>query len=352
MEGINTMKSGLSAEQRNLAIQRLTALWAFTESGLGGILHAFQSPFTGLVVGGLAIILICLIAQFSDQQYNRILQSLLVVLIVKATVSPYTPFTAYIAVSFQAVLAWLLFRFLRINPFTVLLLAVITMIESAIQHLLVLTLFFGSSLWVALNSLVNLVAREFGWHGSHNSAWIISIYLAIYVLGGIFTGIKAWQMISNYRSGPKEINAMPLPLYDIFIISPEKQQHIRKQLLVYSLILFSLSVVLFVFSANSKQGWMAVLKTFSYTTVAIMLWYLFISPLFTRLIKQYLKKKEYRYSAEVAGVLSFLPVLRQLSSSAWKESTVYRGRKRWNYFLSLLIHWSLTCSEQVQKEML
>jgi hypothetical protein len=36
----------LSKEQKLAAISRLTALWAFAESGLGGVLHALQIPFT------------------------------------------------------------------------------------------------------------------------------------------------------------------------------------------------------------------------------------------------------------------------------------------------------------------
>ena len=54
----------LTKEQKVLAIQRLTALWAFAESGLGGMLHALQLPFTGLIVGGLSVIIITLIAKF------------------------------------------------------------------------------------------------------------------------------------------------------------------------------------------------------------------------------------------------------------------------------------------------
>src|SRR6202008_2387238 len=87
----------LPDEQRSAAIQRLTALWAFTESGLGGLLHALQIPFTGLVVGGMAVIIISFIAEISGNNYKQILKSALIVLIVKAMVSPYTPFPAYIA---------------------------------------------------------------------------------------------------------------------------------------------------------------------------------------------------------------------------------------------------------------
>ena len=97
--------SSLNTEQRILAIHRLTALWAFAESGLGGVLHTAKVPFTGLVVGGFAIILITLIAHLSSKQYKIIVQSLVVVLMVKAAVSPHTPFPAYVAVSFQALLA-------------------------------------------------------------------------------------------------------------------------------------------------------------------------------------------------------------------------------------------------------
>lgn len=57
----------LSDEQKRLAIQRLTALWAFSESGLGGVVHALKIPFTGIMLGGFAVIIITLIAYFSEK---------------------------------------------------------------------------------------------------------------------------------------------------------------------------------------------------------------------------------------------------------------------------------------------
>src|SRR4051812_17198512 len=99
---MNIDQTNLSAEERVVAIQRLTALWAFTESGLGGIMHALRIPFTGLIVGGMSVIMISFIAQLCEHRYREILKSALIVLIIKAMVSPYTPFPAYVAVSFQA----------------------------------------------------------------------------------------------------------------------------------------------------------------------------------------------------------------------------------------------------------
>ena len=83
-----------------LAVERLTVLWALTESGLGGMMHAFRLPFTGLLVGGVAIILIIMLAHYSNNNVQQILKALIIVLIVKISVSPHSPLGAYLAVSF------------------------------------------------------------------------------------------------------------------------------------------------------------------------------------------------------------------------------------------------------------
>ena len=44
----------LSVQEKNIALQRLTAVWAFVECGIGGLMHSLKFPFTGLVVGGFA----------------------------------------------------------------------------------------------------------------------------------------------------------------------------------------------------------------------------------------------------------------------------------------------------------
>src|SRR5690606_19472551 len=84
-------------------IEKLTALWALNECGLGGFMHVLNSPFTGVIVGGISILLISLIAFYAENKWQSILKALLIVLIIKMGVSPYSPFAAYIAVSFQAV---------------------------------------------------------------------------------------------------------------------------------------------------------------------------------------------------------------------------------------------------------
>ena len=76
---------------KTIRIERLTALWALNESGLGGFLHVFNTPFTGLIVGGISILMISLIAYYAEDKWKAVLRALLIVLIVKMAVSPHSP---------------------------------------------------------------------------------------------------------------------------------------------------------------------------------------------------------------------------------------------------------------------
>lgn len=334
--------SNLSPEQRIIAVQRLTALWAFCESGLGGLLHALQIPFTGLVVGGLAVIIITFIAKISEHNYSQILQSLLIVLVVKAMVSPYTPFPAYIAVSFQAFVGFILFYLLRVNLLSILLLSTIAMMESAIQKLLILTLFFGQSFWKATDEMVDFIAKQIGVHSINGSQWLIAIYLLIYLLGGIFIAMMAYKIIKGFSADSK---AEILITTEIPILALSKRKNIRNKLWLTIIIMLILSASLFLFAADAKQGWVAVVKTVSWTMSVIMIWYMLIGPLFTRFILWVLQKKESRYSESVTRTLSFLPVLRSLTVMAWQKSGEYKGWTRMQFFCSTLLHWSLVYSE-------
>jgi hypothetical protein len=339
----------LSKEQRLNAVQRLTALWAFTESGLGGIMHALQIPFTGLLVGGMAVIMISLIAEISEHHYKQVLKSAMVVLIVKAMVSPYTPFPAYIAVAFQALLGFGLFSLLKVNFLSIVLLSTIAMIESAIQKLLILTLFFGQSLWKAMDEMIAFVAKQFGSVVANGSYWIVGIYLLIYFTAGFFIAWLAYRTIKSFDAkhpalaleGSDEMNS---PINDA---KKTTKRNNYKKLWILIGMMIALSVALFVFADDKKEGWLAVAKTISWTLSAILVWYMLIGPLFTKAIQKLLHKKENRYSDEVLKTLSFLPVLKKLTALAWQQSKLQPGSRRWYFFFAALIHATLTYSEPV-----
>lgn len=342
----------LSNEQRLNAVQRLTALWAFTESGLGGIMHALQIPFTGLLVGGMAVIMISLIAEICDHNFKQILKSAVIVLIVKAMVSPYTPFPAYIAVTFQAALGYGLFNLLKVNFLSIVLLSTIAMLESAIQKLLILTLFFGESLWKAMDGMMAFLANQFGSNILNGSYWIVGIYLLLYLAAGFFIAWLAFRTIKNFKPEHSHFILNTAAETNIEFIKAKKSagKNDYKKLWILILLMIAVSSALFVFADDNKEGWLAVAKTISWTLSAILIWFMLIGPLLTKAIQKLLLKKESRYSDEVLNTLSFLPVLKQLTALAWQQSKLYPGFKRWSFFFACLINSALTYSEPASTE--
>lgn len=349
---MNTGYKNLTKEQRLAAVQRLTALWAFSESGLGGIMHALQIPFTGLLVGGMAVIIISLIAEISSHDLKQVLRAAMIVLIVKAMVSPYTPPPAYIAVAFQALLGYAIFSLLPINFFSMILLSSIAMLESAIQKLLILTLFFGKSFWKAMDEMIAFIAKQFGSSASNGSQWLVTVYLLIYLVGGIIIAWIANKTIRGFFAGKDIVilDSNKIINEEIYKGEPTKRKTVYQKLWRMMLLLIILSVLLFVFAADTKQGWLAVVKTVSWTLSAILIWFMLISPLFTKLIQKLLQKKQSRYSDEVLRTLAFLPMLRRFSGLAWQKSREHSGLARWQFFFSALVHWSLTCSDPSEKK--
>ncbi|MGB3083465.1 MAG: hypothetical protein WBB21_02015, partial [Saprospiraceae bacterium] len=81
--------------QNQTIIFRLTALWALNESGLGGFLHALNFPFSGLIIGSIAVALISFIIYFSGTDKKTLFNALIIVLIIKLLMSPHSSVTAY-----------------------------------------------------------------------------------------------------------------------------------------------------------------------------------------------------------------------------------------------------------------
>ncbi len=124
-----------------ISVLKITALWAFSESAFGGILHALTIPLRGIFINSAAVLFITLIALFAKSN-REILKSTLIVLTIKALVSPHTPFTAYLAVTFQGLLGYILFFTKNCFKVSAFLLGVLTLLFSGMQKILVLTFNF------------------------------------------------------------------------------------------------------------------------------------------------------------------------------------------------------------------
>jgi hypothetical protein len=182
--------------QLNPAIWGLVAFWAFVESFLGGILHALQVPLRGIVLAGAATACLTTIAAvtrgYPDKKPVRtfsadLLQATLAVMAVKLILSPQSPLTAYVAMLFQGVVAYLLFGWLSSFRLAAILFSVLALVETALQKVLVLYLFFGADFWATVAAWVNELHAQFGFL-SIGLRGIVMAYLLLYFMVGVAIG--------------------------------------------------------------------------------------------------------------------------------------------------------------------
>ena len=143
------------------------------------------------------------------------------------------------------------------------------MLESAIQKLLILTLFFGESLWKAMDSMIALLANQFGSIVSNGSYWIVGIYLAIYLAGGFFIAWLTYRTIKSFKSENSVFSLDISAGAGIAVMDLKKTttKKIYRKLWVLITFMLGLSAILFFLAADNKQGWLAVAKTISWTFI-------------------------------------------------------------------------------------
>ncbi|MFB1002668.1 MAG: hypothetical protein QMC70_00810 [Bacteroidia bacterium] len=329
--------------QRNSKIiSRLTALWALSEAGLGGVLHALQSPFTGFFVGGFAIVLVSLIAYFAEDKRKTIFRSLLVVLIIKLAVSPHSPPTSYLAVSFQALMAALIYSNLSLSKWSAMLLGIITLVESALQKLLVLTLIYGKSLWEAIDSFSEYVVDRMGFLGNvFSSTALISIYLWLYALLGIVVGYIIYDIVRylevNQGNVKYQIQAIE---FDDEVGLAKKKRGRWRQWVIFG-IFFALIAAYYFFMTDGDAVWRNWLYIFLRSAGILLAWYYIVAPLFKKYFSRFLENKKHKVQSEVDETLTLLPYLRKVTKLAWRENKQEKGLNKLRNFMGDTILYSI-----------
>ncbi|MFD2822936.1 hypothetical protein ACFS5M_04595 [Lacinutrix iliipiscaria] len=314
-------------------IDKLTALWALNESGLGGFLHVFNSPFTGLIVGGIAILLISLIAFYAEKKWQAILKALIIVLIIKMAVSPYSPFTAYISVSFQAIFGAFLFSNFSWKGITLIVLGMVTFLQSALQKLLKLTIIYGTEFWEAINIYGAWIQQKMNYIiESSTTSVIVTIYLLIYGICGLLTGLFI-KSIMQIISKKKETDFYLEPIKQPAKTKPSKGKMKAKIVWVW-LITVAIIVLAFTFFGGTLIGWQKAIYLILRSFLILMLWYLVLGPFVLRLIRKYLQKKESKYQEDIANAMDLFPYFRQIILFTWKETKGLKGYTRFKYFMA------------------
>lgn len=316
---------------------RLIALWVTVEAFLGGIIHAFKLPISGLVVGSGAIICLSMIAKFAHHK-SALLQATIIVCIFKLMLSPHSPIAAYFAVLFQGVLAQIIFINNKHYKLKVMLLAILCLFESGIQRILVMTIIYGKDLWLAIDTFIQTICGN--QEITRYSYFIIALYLIAHVLVGILVGI----FIKNIPDKLNSYNLQPLQSKEESRLEinpkPEKNKNyfLELAILVSSIALF-LAIKLEYIPFN--KTWKSIATIISRAILIVSIWRTILSPIIHYFLTIWLKKETKKNQSTILLINNILPEIVAIVKDSWAFSKKQKT-KSWTTFCMLTLKKTLT----------
>jgi nucleoside-triphosphatase THEP1 len=308
---------------------RLIALWVLCEAMLGGIIHGFNMPVSGLVVGSCAVTCICLIAWYVPGK-GAIIKATIIVAIFKMMLSPQTPPPAYIAVFFQGLLGELLFRrnhrFFRLSCIV---LAVLALLESGLQRILMLTIVYGNDIWKVINNFINGLTKQ---KVSTNYSLLIGGgYVLLHLVTGLAVGwwasvlpgrIETWSRNKQLSILVEEGENTAVP-----VIS-RRRRRMKMGLFIIWVLLIALYVQSYYKIGTPLLSSHISLKIFLRSIIIVFSWIFIVGPLVKKLLHKWLQRKQTQWQQDIRDVLRLLPVTQQLAAKSWKQAAEYKGWKR------------------------
>lgn len=296
-------------------LPKITALWALNEAALGGFLHAFNIPFTGLIVGGVASVLIVLLAVHSVKR-GSIVKATLIVLAIKAIGSPYTPLTALIAVFIQGMLGELLFASKKFFTVSAIALAILSSMYSAVQKLFILTILFGTTLWQSIDLFTNFILKQLNFLGStiQFSYFLISFYLFLHLAFGILFGILAVRLplvLNNLSGSSMLIHVEKIVGAENGSIPSEKRKKKFWFQKISGVIVFAILLATFFISyfytEQHNQNALTFLITIFRSVGITLFWFFFVGPVAQKYFRKIIAYKQSKYTNEIESILFTLP---------------------------------------------
>jgi len=326
---------------------KITALWAFSESAFGGILHALTIPLRGLFISSAAVLFICLIALFSKNSKD-ILKSTLIVILIKAVVSPYSPLAAYFAVSIQGFIGFLFFSTKKFYKLSALLLGVSVLFLSGIQKIVVLTILFGNTLWESLDIFIKQVSMEIfniDPPGINYGYLIIGSYVLLHLLAGFFIGIYAVKLPQKIIYYKNHIPPFIDKKGDEEIPTKEKRKKKRWFLRPTGIFIIALSIGVIFISYLSPEleesVALSVVIMLVRSLVITFVWFVIVAPIVKIIFQKFLAKRKSEYSKDLEEIISMFPLFKEVVNYCWKLSNDKKGVKRIRYFLSTSFYYLL-----------
>lgn len=309
------------------AALRITALWAFSEAALGGILHAFRIPLTGLFIGGSAVIFLSLL-YFHKKDISFIWRATITVIVIKGLISPHTPITAYSAIFVQGLIASIFFKYFGYKIASVLT-GLVSLTLFGFQKIILLTLLFGMTFWESLTDFATFILSQFGMLESSEqyfdlSLIIIVVYVSLHALGGIFFGILAGKIPSLLENKDLILTIKYNDHNDDAITFKSNKKKIkwykRKSTIVMSIFFFLLLLFSYLFNGIFEGAYYDVIIMLIRSTVILVIWFKFIAPFVKNILQKYFSKKKNQFSEDISSMMDLFPEIRVVLSSLWKQT--------------------------------
>jgi hypothetical protein len=320
---------------QKLIYYRLIALWVVCEAFLGGIIHGLKLPVSGLLVGSCAVICICLIAYYVPDK-TAILKATVLVVIFKMMLSPQSPFPAYIAVLFQGLIGQLLFINKRWFNISCILFAVLSLFESAVQRVLVLTILYGNGFWKAVNAFMNGITGQK--EVTNYSLLMVSAYVLMHIAVGILTGWIAIIIVRQSSKWQKDYRAYIFDLEEEepeaidLTAKPRKNKILKSGLFIIWIILILLGIQSWLGPGKPLLPSALPLQILIRSILIILTWYFLVSPLLLYFFKKWVKRQEARSGTDIKEVLMLLPSTKFIVEQSWAASRFFLGLVRWKHF--------------------
>jgi hypothetical protein len=342
---INT-KISQQTENR-LGILKITAIWAFSESTFGGILHALTVPLRGLFISSAAVLFISLISLFAKSN-KEILKSTIIVILIKAVVSPYSPLTAYLAVPLQGVLGFLLFSTKKFYKISALVLGLLVLFFSGIQKIVILTILFGNTIWESIDIFIKQVTKELFniVHPGINYGYLlIAVYVLLHLAAGLFIGIYAGtlpQRINYYKNNiPPSIESKTSEVIPRKEKRKKKSWFFRPTGIFVIIISFGVMILSYLSPEREENMAISVVIMLVRSIVITILWFAILAPIVKKYFQKFVAKRKSEYSKDLEEIISMFPKFKEIANYCWKLSRDKKGYKRIHYFLSTSFYYLL-----------
>ncbi|MBX7240999.1 MAG: hypothetical protein K1X92_04560, partial [Bacteroidia bacterium] len=235
---------------------------------------------------------------------------------------------------FQGLCAALLFSISINSRILFMVFGAITMMESAVQKLLVLTLIFGQTWWKALNAWTESVTQLFGVSTqSEGSTYIVGIYLGLFIIWGLILGNWMFYLPHQIREREqKYAHIIPEP-------SIEAPLKTGKKTTITAFILF-----IFLASGlwlSTEKGALSAFMLLVRTVVVVILWIYLILPVWQKFIQRWLIQQKEKHQ-EISLVLNIIPHLSRYVKPLYQSIAAnHKGVGKWKEFILSLIVLSL-----------